>query len=91
MDFSHIKEFIEEEEWGRYVIIQGGRPTHVVLPMDEYRRLRSHTRISKNNFTLENDTKRASSHVLFEGDTLPRPASRIVEESREINLEDLPF
>lgn len=84
MDFTSIKDILEKDK-SKIIIVENGKPSHVLLSIEEYRALLS----SRDTIQNHQENKAAS----YENDRSNIDMSFEVERSGEngVKLEDLPF
>lgn len=84
MDLTSIKDILEKDK-SKIIIVENGKPSHVLLPIEEYRALLS----SRDTIQNYQENKAAS----YENDRSNIDMSFEVERSggNGVKLEDLPF
>jgi len=56
MNFKKIKEFLNNNEQGKVLIIEDGEPTSIIISYEEYQKLKGETSSSKEEKETQNES-----------------------------------
>ena len=87
MNFDILKDIIKKDPHSKYIVIENGKPTHVMLSLEEYARMLEGAAVTS---PLVSPEESVDASLVF--DISDNASSSEGEDARrDFKLEDLPF